>query len=162
MLWEPPQTMEELMEFSQAALKAWELGQAYSWTVESRDSQVFLGKISIRKDAEEYVWNIGFWLHPEQQGKGYMTEAVEALLAFGFNILHAKRIEACCALWNIKSENVLKRVVMKFRKYITKGFKKRGKWVEENLYAITQEEWTDRKNISEYQASLYMLSTIAI
>lgn len=60
MLWEPPQTMEELMEFSQAALKAWELGQAYSWTVEIRDSQVFLGKISIRKDAEEYVWNIGF------------------------------------------------------------------------------------------------------
>jgi [ribosomal protein S5]-alanine N-acetyltransferase len=30
------------------------------------------------------VWNLGFWTHPEYQGRGYLTESVLAILEFGF------------------------------------------------------------------------------
>jgi RimJ/RimL family protein N-acetyltransferase len=37
-------------------------------------------------------------MHPEQQGKGYMTESVKAILELGFTTLGAERIEAFHAL----------------------------------------------------------------
>ena len=99
-----------------------------------------LGRISIMKDLDK-VWTIGFWLHSKEQGKGYMTEAVAAILELGFETLGASRIEAYHALWNVKSEKVLKRVGMKFIEHIPQGFMKKGEWVEENKLAITKEEW---------------------
>ena len=48
--------------------------------------------MSIRKEKEEDVWNIGFWTHPSQQGKGYMSEAVEALIRFGFEQLNDRQL----------------------------------------------------------------------
>lgn len=109
MLWEPPQSIEELKEPVQRSLQAWDSGSAYTFTIDTNTS-AFIGRISIRKDKLEGVWNIGFWTHPEQQRQGYMTEAAKAIVEFGFSVLGADRIEAYHALWNTGSEKVLTRI----------------------------------------------------
>ncbi len=144
MLWEPPNDIDELITPLENNLKAWEKGEAFSFTIEAKESGVFLGRISIRETNEKGTWNIGFWTHPTQQKKGIMTEACRAILDFGFNQLAAKRIEAAHALWNKGSEKVLQKNGMKFVRYIEQGFLKNGKWVEENLLAIERNEY---KNI---------------
>ncbi|TBR57915.1 hypothetical protein B4U84_18315 [Westiellopsis prolifica IICB1] len=147
MLWEAPQSIEELNEPLKRSLQAWDSGSAYTFTIESVNKGIFLGRISIRKDETEGVWNIGFWTHPEHQRQGYMTEAAKAIIEFGFTVLNAIRIEACHALWNIGSEKVLTRIGMKFVRHIEHGFQKDGKWVEENLLAIKIEDWKILKKI---------------
>jgi [ribosomal protein S5]-alanine N-acetyltransferase len=52
-------------------------------------------------------WNLGFWLHPDFQGKGYMTEAVGALLDFAARSLKMKQVHAGAFPWNRASQNVL-------------------------------------------------------
>ena len=140
MLWDAPESEAELIEnFKHGVTKAW-YKQSYGLTICEKLNDKPLGRISIRKDLDK-VWTIGFWLHPKQQGKGYMTEAVAAILELGFETLDASRIEAYHALWNVKSEKVLRRVGMKFIEHIPQGFMKKGEWVEENKLAITKEEW---------------------
>lgn len=144
MPWEPPKDMEELKKPLANTIYNWENGEDFSFSIDDKNSGEFLGRISIRKEDEYHVWNIGFWTHPKHQGKGIMTEACEAILDLGFNVLSAKRIEACHAIWNKASEKVLKKNGMEFKEYIAQGFMKNGAWVEENLLVIHLEEWNKK------------------
>ncbi|KAA3634422.1 MAG: N-acetyltransferase [Bacteroidetes bacterium] len=141
MLWEPPESIEELKAPLSRSISAWQKGEGFSFTVDDKKTNQPLGRISIRITKEPGRWNVGFWTHPESQGKGIMTECLKAVLAFGFEKLMAEKIEACHALWNVASEKVLKRNGMQFEKYLEKGFLKKGKWVPENLLVITRSEW---------------------
>lgn len=147
MLWEPPQSIEELNEHFKRSLQAWDSGSAYTFTIESAKNSAFIGRISLTKGETEGVWNLGFWTHPEHQRQGYMTEAAQVIVEFGFTVLDADRIEAYHALWNTGSEKVLKNVGMKFLRYIPQGFQKHGKWVDENLLTIEREAWKALKEI---------------
>lgn len=141
MLWEPPTEIDELMEPLENGIQAWESGKAFSFTIVARGSDQLLGRISIRKTQEENVWNVGFWTHPQSQKQGIMTEALNAVLQFGFEELDAIRIEACYALWNKGSQKVLEKNGMTFVRHLEKGFMKKGSWVEENLVAIQKSDW---------------------
>ena len=141
MLWEPPESEEELIEPLNRNVKVWESGEGYSFTIVFKGTTELLGRISIRKTSKENVWDVGFWTHPASQSQGIMTESLAGVLKFGFAELSAIRIEACHAIWNKASEKVLKRNGMEFVEYIEKGFQKRGEWVDENKLAINREDW---------------------
>lgn len=140
MLWEAPETEDELLVPYENNVKAWENDQAYCFTIETSEPIEFVGRIVIRQE-ENGVWDLGFWTHPEQQGHGYMTEVTQRILEFGFLELQAKRIQACHALWNKPSEKVLKKNGMNLIRHIPQGFKKQGKWIEENLLGINFDDW---------------------
>lgn len=137
MLWSPPESQEELNESFQNNITAWREGKGYCFTIESIGSAEFLGRITIRRTEFPAKWNIGFWTHPEHQGNGYMAEAVQLIVEFGFKQLNAKAIQACYAVWNKASESVLHKNGFEFVKYLPQGFFKNGKWVEENLVEIS-------------------------
>lgn len=142
MLWEPPDSVEDLYKPLQNSLRSWDEGTAFTFTIADRDSKEFIGRISIRTCKAENLWDIGFWTHPARQNQGYMTEAVEAILTLGFTQLVASQIEACHASWNKPSQRVLNKVGMKFLEYLPKRFQKKGRWVAENRMGIIKEEWS--------------------
>lgn len=141
MLWDPPESEAELKKPLEDGIAAWAKGEVFTFSIDAKEDGRFLGRIGIRKGEEDGVWNIGFWIHPDSQGNGFMTEAAQAILRFGFEELGAVRIEACYALWNKASGRVLEKVGMNFVRYIPKGFLKKGEWVEENLMAIDLSDW---------------------
>lgn len=140
MLWSPPETEAELIKPFEDYLRAWEDGSAYSFGIDLL-SGAFIGRIAIRRNGDGPIWNLGFWTHPEQQGKGYMTEAVARLMKFGFEELGASDIEACHASWNHASRRVLEKNGLRFVRVIPEGFKKHEEWVEERLMSISRQEW---------------------
>jgi RimJ/RimL family protein N-acetyltransferase len=148
MRWDPPQHESELLEPYGKTVQWWADDQAYQFTIEERSAGRFLGRIVIRRVSEPEVWNIGFWTHPREQGHGYMTEAARRIVQFGFEDLHAIRIEADHAIWNQASERVLQKLGMTFREPLPQGFQKRGQWVAENRLAITREEWQAARHLS--------------
>ena len=52
---------------------------------------------------------LGYWLDESHWGKGYMTEAVQSVLDYGFNTLQLNLITANCYPHNERSQKVLKR-----------------------------------------------------
>ena len=55
-------------------------------------------------------FEIGYWVRTEYQGKGYVSEAVNALTRFAFEYLQAKRVEIRCNARNVRSLAVMKRL----------------------------------------------------
>lgn len=53
---------------------------------------------------------VAFELHPDHQGKGLMTQAMEKIIDFGFNDIGAIRIEAFTLLHNSASIRLLERL----------------------------------------------------
>lgn len=141
MTWDAPRSPADLREPFKRQLDTWASGEAYTFSIVLRSSGQFVGRIAIRKTATPGVWNVGFFTVPRQQGKGYMSEAVAAILALGFETLNADRIEARHATWNEASGKVLARAGMKRVGTTEQGFRKGDKWVAEHLLAIDRAAW---------------------
>lgn len=145
MQWDPSETEEELIPFYHSTIEAWEKGIAYTFTIEDKTTNEFVGKIATRYK-ENSTWDLGFWTHPAQQGKGYMKEAVTAVIALAFTELAATEVIATHAVWNLASEKVLQHNGMSFIKHIPRGFEKKSGWVELNLLGITHQQWHNSIN----------------
>lgn len=141
MLWDPPATEAELQAPLQRSLAAWRNGEAFSFSIDRKEDGVFVGRIGIRPTDRAGIWSIGFWLHPEHQGRGLMTDAARSVLGFGFSTLGASAIEACHATWNAPSRRVLERIGMKEVGFIEQGYQKRGAWVPEYRMRIAREQF---------------------
>lgn len=140
MRWSPPATEDELLEPFANNERSWQLGLGYTFTIEDRATTEPLGRICIRHQ-EGNLWDLGFWTHPAHQRRGIMTEAAQALIAFGFTELGATEIQAAHATWNVASRRVLEKAGLKFHSHIPASFQKNGKWVEEDLLSIALEDW---------------------
>ncbi|MEK4324801.1 GNAT family protein [Paenibacillus sp. FSL R7-0312] len=57
-----------------------------------------------------YRGEIGFELSPAAMGQGYMREALELMLDFGFGSMGLNRIEALCHPDNIRAEKLITRL----------------------------------------------------
>ncbi len=89
---------------------AWETNTAINWVVTLKDQDAFMGIIGLyRIQPENHRAELGYMLLPEYHGKGYTTEAIAAVLAFGFDTVNFHSIEAVIDPDNSASERVLQK-----------------------------------------------------
>lgn len=79
---------------------------------------------------------IGYVLRRERWGRGYMPEAVRALLRLGFGRLGLLRIYATCDRRNTASARVLAKVGMRREARWRRDTRMEGRWRDTDLYAI--------------------------
>jgi ribosomal-protein-alanine N-acetyltransferase len=85
---------------------------------------------------------MGYALHPDYWGKGYATEAAQAIVNFGFKHLKMHRIWATCDVKNKASEKILKKCGMKKEGRLRSHMLLHGHWRTSYLYAILE---TDKR-----------------
>ncbi|MEO8606924.1 MAG: GNAT family protein [Chloroflexota bacterium] len=54
-------------------------------------------------------FEIGYWVRASLEGQGYVTEAVNGIAKFAFNVLAAERLEIRCDARNVRSAAVARR-----------------------------------------------------
>ena len=65
------------------------------WVIESKQNNELIGTIGLRNfEVEENYAEVGYELHPDYQQRGFMTEALQEVIHFGFDNLKLKIIEA--------------------------------------------------------------------
>ena len=123
------------------ALPAVERGEEWHWTLRAKESsEQVIGAISLHKDAP---MNRGFWLTPEWQGRGLMTEAVVAVSDFWFEVLGFSVLRTRKAVGNVASQHISKKTGMRMvgteeSEYVS------GRLLTE-IWEITAEEWSQAK-----------------
>lgn len=95
-------------------------------------------------DAESREGTIWYVLHPAQWGKGYIPEAMRALVAYGFDDLGLHRIFADCDPENQASARVAEKLGMRREAHFVESAWIKGKWVDTLIYAILDREWKAR------------------
>ena len=85
---------------------------------------------------------LGWSLRPEETGKGYATEAVEAALRICFDDLGLRRVTASCFTANIASYRLMERVGMRREARTVKdALHPSGEWMDGYSYALLADEW---------------------
>lgn len=56
------------------------------------------------------TFEIGYWIHPAHEGKGYVTETSAALTRYSFETLRAQRVEIRLDADNVRSKAIPKRL----------------------------------------------------
>jgi RimJ/RimL family protein N-acetyltransferase len=77
----------------------------------NRETGEFIGSSGMHR----INWNIpkveiGYWIDTRYSGKGYITEAAEAITNFAFTELKSKRVEIRCDTKNLKSRAIPERL----------------------------------------------------
>jgi RimJ/RimL family protein N-acetyltransferase len=89
---------------------------------------------------------IGWCLDPAYAGRGFATEAVEALLRVCFENLALRRVTANCFADNERSWRLMERVGMRREAHtVRESLHRSGQWLDGLTYAMLAEEWRTRR-----------------
>lgn len=119
------------------ALPAMERNEMWVWTLRLKsDPANLIGNISLMNSGAA---NRGFWIAPEWQGRGLMTEAVIAVTDFWFDSLGFPVLRTSKAVANIASRRISEKTGMRLA-----GIEEResvfGRSLSE-IWEVTAEEW---------------------
>jgi RimJ/RimL family protein N-acetyltransferase len=105
--WRPHRTPADGEEPAAHRLAAWESGKYFSWVIILREGGELTGMISIRPDA--WRVDLGYVLGRRWWGRGYMTEAVRAVVDYVLSEPEVFRVWAVCDVDNLASARVLEK-----------------------------------------------------
>lgn len=137
-------TENEIRDWIRRLHEGWETGRVFSWIAEDRDSRIMLGQVTLSKLEGDNLWAMAFWIHPDHWSQGYATEGAERVLAFGFEVIGAKKIWAGAGEWNAGSFRVLEKIGMNFIGHNPQGYISKGEPIITREYEITREDWENR------------------
>lgn len=95
-------------------------------------------------DLEIREGTIWYVLHPAHWGKGYIVEAMKALVDHGFGELGLHRVTADCDPGNHASARVAEKLGMRREAHFVENAWIKGVWVDSLIYAILDREWKAR------------------
>lgn len=78
---------------------------------------------------------LGYWLSEEHWGKGFATEAVQALVPYAFEVTGLRRLQACVYDTNVASARVLEKAGFALEGRLRQAVRKRGVVHDVLLYA---------------------------
>jgi RimJ/RimL family protein N-acetyltransferase len=93
----------------------------------------------------EKLLEIGYFLVPNERGKGYCTEAIKIMVDYLFLSRDTMRVQAHTDTRNLASQKVLEKAGFKKEGTIRKSIFIRGEWRDAHLYSILREEWKEPK-----------------
>jgi ribosomal-protein-alanine N-acetyltransferase len=82
---------------------------------------------------------INYYVVPQCRSQGLASEAVMAILEFGFKDLGLRRIQARCAIDNVASERVMQKAGMRFERVLRHGLFASRNSCDERLYTIIRD-----------------------
>ncbi|HPE62424.1 MAG TPA: GNAT family N-acetyltransferase [Thiolinea sp.] len=86
------------------------------WAVELKQTQTFIGCVGLHIPTHDFSFNpcveIGWRLMADYWGSGYATEAAQAALQTGFDVLELEEIVSFTALLNRRSQALMERLGM--------------------------------------------------
>lgn len=126
--WSAPEEKAELNGYIQHARDSWQNKVAFAFTIVLMESDLPIGRIVTRpaKSSSKDTWNIGFWIHPKFQKKGFASEAIKTIIEFSKTSLGATRIEAEYIPSNLASQKVLNKIGFTHKGSFKNSFTKRG------------------------------------
>ena len=121
------------------AMQQLELGTPGEWfqlALEDRGRRVLVGDLACKVNADEPTeMEIGFTLALAEQGRGYATETLHALLDHGFGPMRLHRVIAITDARNTAAAALLNRVGMRQEAHFVDNVFFKGAWGSELLFA---------------------------
>jgi ribosomal-protein-alanine N-acetyltransferase len=120
-------------------------GTGFRWALESKDNKRLIGTCGL------FRWNkswrncvIGYEIARNCHGRGYMREALTAILDYGFNEMNLHRVQAETHPDNTASIGLATRLGFRFEGVHREQAFWTGSFHDLNCYSLLQREWRSR------------------
>jgi RimJ/RimL family protein N-acetyltransferase len=105
-----------------------------------------IGAVGLVISAKDGHGELGYWLGARHRGRGYATEAAEALVRWGFRRWKLRRVFAQVLGGNTASIRVLEKLGFLREGVRRKHIRKAGRWYDAHQFGLLREEvsWRTR------------------
>ena len=137
-----PKTIADTKTFIQTT--ASEMNQANTWfqlAVMKTENKELIGDIGINFKQEIEQIGLGYTIAKQHQGKGYASEALQAIISVLFTEMNKHRITASVDPRNLPSIRVLEKLGFRKEAHFIESYKMDDKWVDDAVYALLAKEW---------------------
>ncbi len=142
LLWCEHPNLEHTMAYIQYLEGEYKKGRYYDWALIEKKSGKMIGTCGFTSfDLENASAFVGYVLNPEYRGRGYAPEALQRILAFGFQNLRLHRIAAEYMEENTPSLRVMEKCGMLFEGYRRKAVLVKGRYETVGVCSILAEEF---------------------
>lgn len=85
--------------------------KVFQWSIVLKDTNECIGQISVQENGEDLtIRDIGWFITPSQQRKGYAFESASNVIDYMFNKVNIHSIETCCATCNPASFKLMEKL----------------------------------------------------
>lgn len=113
-----------------------------NWAMTEKGANTMIGIIGLfRIEPENFRAEIGYMLLPQYAGKGYISEAIHAVLAYGFDDMKLHAVEAIIDPENHASARVLEKNGFVREAHFRENLFHNGKFLDAVHYGILSREF---------------------
>lgn len=140
--WAAHQNVDDARAFLTEVLNKYDHGQPADFGIVLQSTGRLIGTCGIVNfnDAHERG-ELGYALGAEYWGRGYMTEAADAVVDAAFRSLPMARLQSCCHVENVGSYRVMEKLGMSFEGILRRYIKAGGRHHDVRFYSLLREEW---------------------
>jgi RimJ/RimL family protein N-acetyltransferase len=143
---EPWTRMTQAEEALEQALASYRDGSNLVFAVELRETGEFIGNVNLHRFFEQNRrCEVGYAIASAHQGRGYATEALAAVIEYGFRELDINRFEADVNPANEASARVLERLGFRREGLMRERWIIRGVKQDSAFYGLLKSDWDARK-----------------
>lgn len=147
---------EKMKSYSEAEMKYSQLTEDFEsrkgirWAISKKPDLKMIGSGGFWKIMKEnFRAEIGYELLPEHWRKGIMTEALRAMIKFGFEVMKLHSIEANTDPENTASNRMLDKLGFKLEGHFRENFCFNGKYLDTYTFSLINENDKERLKAGE-------------
>lgn len=145
-LWDAHTSIHQTRAYIRYLIRQYKSGQPSSFVISITETGKVVGTIGFMWiQQENRSAEVGYSLSRAYWNQGIMTEALTALLDFGFLKLNLNRIEAQHESDNPASGRVMAKAGMSFEGRLRQRIYNKGRFTDVDLYSILRQEYMSRK-----------------
>jgi ribosomal-protein-alanine N-acetyltransferase len=134
---DPDTSIEDTRKRIEVVREGVRTGTAIRWVIADPESNAFLGSGGFwRWDRRHFRAEVGYDLGRAHWGKGLMTEALGAMLRFGFEVMNLHSVEAHIDPRNEGSKRVLEKVGFRQEAFFRENFFHAGQFSDTAVFSL--------------------------
>jgi [ribosomal protein S5]-alanine N-acetyltransferase len=143
-MWSTHTSIEDTKYFLKSLTKMYKRRELVDWGIVHKAEKKFIGTCGfVEWSMTHSRAEIGYALSARYWREGYMSEAVNAIIEFGFREMLLNRIVGRCEVNNIASARVMEKVGMQLEGILRQQLFVKGRYWDLKIYSILREEFFD-------------------
>jgi RimJ/RimL family protein N-acetyltransferase len=145
--WDTYQSLSDAEAYISTTLEKYEQEQLADWGIEHRRNRRFIGTIGfLWWETNEAAAEIGYVMAKSYWGQGIMTEVVQEVLRFGWDVMGLNRIQAHTEVENVGSQRVLEKCGLQYEGRLRERVHAVDGFVDLLVYAALRSNRDSRTN----------------
>ena len=145
-LWDAHRSIGDSRAYLRYMLRRYRQRDPASWGIEWKETGEIIGTIGFMWiQSDNSAAEVGYSLARNYWNRGIMTEALKAVIDYGFGRLNLNRIEAQHETTNPASGAVMRKCGMVHEGTLRQRLYNKGRYVDVELYAILRKDYMSRK-----------------